>query len=70
MGVMAGVAGSAMLAGSESAQAADAAPLKGRLKQSVCRWCFSKMELEELCRNAARIGLKSVELLDVDEFAF
>jgi hydroxypyruvate isomerase len=37
--------------------------LPGRLKQSVCQWCYAKMPLEELCRSAREIGLASVELL-------
>ena len=69
MGVMAGATGAAALAGTMSVGAADASALKGNLKQSACRWCYRGIELDELCRNAARIGLKSVELLDVDEFA-
>ena len=44
-------------------------PAKGRLKQSVCRWCFSGIPLDELCRQTAAIGLKSVELLGPDEWA-
>ena len=36
---------------------------KGRLKQSVCQWCYQGMPLEDLCRHAAAMGLKSVELL-------
>src|SRR5262249_18400891 len=35
----------------------------GRLKQSVCQWGFSKMPVDDLCREAAAIGLVSVELL-------
>jgi hydroxypyruvate isomerase len=35
----------------------------GRINQSVCRWCYRKMSLEELCAAAAKMGLKSVELL-------
>ena len=48
--------------------AADATPLAGRLKQSVCRWCYSKIPLEELCGAAKDIGLKSVELLGEKEW--
>jgi len=40
----------------------------GRLKQSVCRWCYSGVELNELCRRAKEIGLQSVELLSEDEW--
>lgn len=41
---------------------------KGRIRQSVCRWCYGKMPLEELCRHAAEIGLQSVELLGEKEW--
>ena len=33
-------------------------------RQSVCRWCYNKIPLEELARAAKEIGLHSVELLD------
>jgi hydroxypyruvate isomerase len=36
----------------------------GRIKQSVCPWCFEPMPLETLCRNAAAMGILSVELVD------
>jgi len=40
----------------------------GRLKQSVCRWCFGEFTVEDLCKEAAAIGLASVELLGPDEW--
>ena len=67
LGAMAGVAGAAALGRPEPAQAQEA-PLKGRLKQSVCRWCYQKMPLEDLCKNASAIGLQSVELLGEEDF--
>ena len=69
MGVLAGTAGAALITKGRQphALAADSPQLKGRLRQSVCRWCYAKMDLDELCRNAAEFGLKSVELLDVEE---
>jgi hydroxypyruvate isomerase len=42
--------------------------LKGRLKQSVCKWCYG-MSVDDLCRNAAEIGLRSVELLGEKDWA-
>jgi hydroxypyruvate isomerase len=42
--------------------------LKGRLRQSVCRWCYSRIPLDDLCAAAAAIGLRSVELLNPDEW--
>lgn len=35
---------------------------------SVCRWCFNKFPLEQLCDEAKAIGIDSVELLNVDEW--
>jgi hydroxypyruvate isomerase len=42
---------------------AAAAPA-GRLKQSAARWCYSKMSLEDLCRNAADMGLRGIDLVE------
>jgi hydroxypyruvate isomerase len=53
-----------LAAGALAASAQTAAPLKGRLKQSVARWCYSKMSLDDLCQAAARIGLKGIDLVD------
>jgi hydroxypyruvate isomerase len=36
----------------------------GRLKQSVSRWCYGKMSLEELCGASKKIGLSAIDLLD------
>ena len=37
---------------------------KGRLKQSVCRWCHQKIPLPELCKAVAEIGLTAIDLVD------
>jgi hydroxypyruvate isomerase len=42
--------------------------LKGRLKQSAARWCYRKMPLDDLARNAARIGLAGIDLIDYQEW--
>jgi len=42
---------------------------KGRIKQSVSRWCYQKIPLEELCAAAAKMGLKAVDLLNPEEYA-
>jgi hydroxypyruvate isomerase len=47
---------------------AQTSPLSGRLKQSVARWCYGKMTLDELARESARIGLKGVDLIDYKEW--
>src|SRR4051812_21347507 len=40
----------------------------GRLKQSVCRWCYSKTSLDDLCQNAQRIGLKGIDLVNAPDW--
>ena len=46
-----------------------AAPaMKGRINHSVCKWCYPKIELEDLCKAGKEFGLRSVELLTVDDF--
>lgn len=41
---------------------------QGRLKQSFCRWCFSKIALEDLARTAKSLGLVGIDLLTPDDF--
>jgi hydroxypyruvate isomerase len=54
---------------------AQPAVTKGRIKQSVCDWCFlgdcsvKPMTLDELCLNAAAMGIKSVELVAPDKWS-
>jgi hydroxypyruvate isomerase len=48
-----------------SAQAARTAPATaGRLKQSLCRWCYSKIPLDDLCRQAAEMGVVGMDLVE------
>ena len=51
-------------------QPAGAGPVRfaGALRQSVCRWCYANVPLEELARGARDIGLASVELLEPSEW--
>lgn len=66
--VAAGAAAASIVAESFGA---DSVPgkLKGRIQHSVCKWCYPKQTLEELCRAGKEMGLSSVELLTLDEFA-
>ncbi len=36
----------------------------GRLKQSVSRWCYGKIPLDDLCEAAKGMGLVAIDLLD------
>ncbi|RED99887.1 hydroxypyruvate isomerase [Marinoscillum furvescens DSM 4134] len=42
--------------------------LKGNINHSVCRWCYRGKSLEELCEVAVDIGIKSIDLLDPEEW--
>jgi hydroxypyruvate isomerase len=71
--VLAGVAGAAVAAVSGMAVPGSASAgvervvKNGRINQSVCRWCYEKLSLDELCAAAVKMGLKSVELLNPEE---
>ncbi len=41
---------------------------RGRLKQSAARWCYSKMSLDDLCSNAAKIGLSGIDLVGYEDW--
>src|SRR5271169_4664492 len=41
---------------------------KGRIGQSVSRWCYAKIPLDQLCAYAAEIGLRGVDLLQPEEY--
>ena len=36
----------------------------GRLKQSVCRWCYNKIPLEDFAKAVSEMGLKGIDLLN------
>jgi len=42
---------------------------KGRINQSVSRWCFGKWSLDELCQVSKKLGIKAIDLLGPGDFA-
>src|ERR1700743_3485959 len=38
-------------------------PSAGRLKQSLARWCYAKIPIEDLCRSAAEMGVTGMDLV-------
>ncbi len=52
------------------AHAQDAAPakLKGSINHSACRWCYSKIQLEDLCKASKEMGLVALDLIDPKDF--
>jgi hydroxypyruvate isomerase len=41
---------------------------KGNIRQSVSRWCYQKIPLDQLCAYSAEIGCKAIDLLKADEW--
>jgi len=64
-----GTVGTLALLGGKAGDAV-AAPRKGRLKQSVCRGVFAglKLDLDGMCREAARLGSVGIDLVTPDAF--
>src|SRR5712692_1668179 len=42
---------------------------RGRLKQSVSRWCYKSIPLPDLCRAVADMGLTAIDLLEEPDWA-
>ena len=40
----------------------------GRLKQSAARWCYSKISIDDLCRQSAEMGLSGIDLVEPDDW--
>jgi hydroxypyruvate isomerase len=40
----------------------------GRIKQSVARWCYSKISLDDLAKAGADMGLSGIDLINHDEW--
>ena len=38
-------------------------PLKGNINHSVCRWCYKEIELDVLCTEGKKMGLKGIDLV-------
>lgn len=50
-----------------AAPMSDDAPLKRNIHHSACRWCYNKIELEELCRRGKEVGLEAIDLVNIEE---
>ena len=49
------------------AGSSNAAPA-GKLLQSVCRWCYGKIDIEVLCLEAKKLGLVGIDLMFPKDF--
>ena len=62
-------AASAVYAASPMDDNQAATPLLNNIKQSVCRWCFQDMPLEQLCVAAKEMGIKGIDLVGPNDWA-
>ena len=62
------VIGTSLTLAASAAVAGPATPPRRRLKQSVSRWCYEKIPLDELCAFAAKIGLDGIDLLEPKDY--
>lgn len=42
--------------------------LRGNVRHSVCKWCYSGLSIDELAEAASQFGMHSVELLNPSDF--
>jgi hydroxypyruvate isomerase len=42
--------------------------VKGQINHSVCKWCYGKVSLEDLCIAGKEMGLRSIDLLETKDF--
>ncbi len=66
MGAMMAASGAMAVGGSATADTS--VKLKGNVNHSICRWCYDKMDLAELCQKAAALGITGMDLLGPDEW--
>ena len=69
MAAMAGTAGALLTVPNGAAQPTqEKQPVKGRLKQSVSRWCYGKVPFEEFCREVKAMGMVGIDLLNPEDW--
>ena len=65
--ITAGVAGAVSLHAAAEDNREGARAMKGRIKQSVSRWCLGGVSLEDLAGEGAAMGLVGIDLLGMEE---
>ena len=66
--VTTGTAAAAAFAPIALANAAPAVDAKsGKLNQSVCKWCYGKLTVEQMCQEAVKLGLAGIDLLKPED---
>lgn len=61
--------GAPHVASAESSPGASPIASAAALRQSVARWCYSRVPIHDLCREARALGLMGIDLLGPDEWS-
>jgi hydroxypyruvate isomerase len=62
-------AAAAALSSRPAAGQSDRIVTRGRLKQSVSRWCYNKIPMPEFCTAVAAMGLTAIDLLEEPDWS-
>ena len=62
------IGGLTAIATTVNAQSVPTQKLKGRIKQSACRWCYRNISIDDLARAASELGLKGIDLIGPDDW--
>ena len=54
--------------GAQTANAVEELTLQGNIKQSVSRWCFGNIPMDEFCRICKRLGMVGIDLVSENEW--
>lgn len=49
-------------------QAEESTELKGNINHSACRWCYSKIPMEEFLQNLNQLGIKAMDLTGPEDW--
>jgi hydroxypyruvate isomerase len=68
--IAAGTVAGALARAGQAAAADDVEQIvkNGRINQSVCKWCYGNISLDDLCAVGKKIGLKAIDLLGPNDF--
>lgn len=64
----AAVAVATKLSPSAKAEESAAGNWKGRINHSACKWCYSKIALDDFCKAGKEVGLVAVDLIEPRDF--
>ena len=69
LGTLAAAAGASVLPHVAVAEDAPKDSGNGRINQTVCQWCYSKMKVEDLAASSAKMGIKGMDLVGPEHWA-